>query len=270
MNLNPSGCKKIAEYYESDVNHLWDVITGGYIHLGYWDETNKDDSFADGTLKLTQLMIGKTNIIQGLRFCDIGCGIGLPAILLAKTKGCHVDGITISAYQQKEAEKRSNLSGAEELTSFWVADALRMPFADASFDGGWFFESIFHMGHRQALTEAQRVLKPGAELLIADVIDIGIMTESDKQMAKDLCNASYISMEMYPDLLEETGFECLELCNVTNEVMQPFEEKFVKAVRERKEDLLRIADKTMLDAFEKVAGKLAGSAGYAIIKARRN
>ena len=56
-------------------------------------------------------------------------------------------------------------------------------FTDNYFDGGWFFESIFHMGHSLALKEAHRVLKPGAELLIADVVDIGTMTEDDKKIS---------------------------------------------------------------------------------------
>ena len=128
MSSAQTGSLKVAEYYESVENRLWDILTGGHIHLGYWDETNNEASFKEGTLKLTQEMIHLTSIAKGQRFCDIGCGLGLPAILLAQTKGCYVDGVTISAYQQKEAENRAKQSGVEDLTKFWSADALYLPF----------------------------------------------------------------------------------------------------------------------------------------------
>jgi SAM-dependent methyltransferase len=269
MNEIQSGSIKVAEYYESVENKLWDIVSEGHIHLGLWDETNSEASFSDGTMKLTQVMIDMTNIDKDQNFCDIGCGIGLPAIVLAKKRGCHVDGITISAYQKNEAEERAIKAGIAELTSFWVADALHMPFENCSYDGGWFFESIFHMGHRPALQEAKRVLKPGAELLIADVVDIGSMTEEDKKLAKDLCNAEYIPASFYPELLEETGYQLMDQRDITKDVMELFPTKFVEAVKNKKKDLLKIVDENILNAFEKIAEQIARTAGYIIVKARR-
>lgn len=261
--------KKIAEFYESEENIAWDMITKGHIHLGYWDDNNRDASFAEGTKRLAQLMIDKTEIGSGQRFCDIGCGVGGPATMLAKIKGCVVDGVTISDYQKKEAEKRAIMEGVEGKTRFFTANALNLPFADNIFDGGWFFESIFHMGHHNALCEAHRVLKQDSVLLISDVVDIGLLTEEGKWDLKDLCNVAYVTKQEYKGLLKGAGFELTEISDITGEVMGPFEPKFVEAVRAQKNELLNILTQDRLTNFEKVGERLGRTAGYVIVKAKK-
>ena len=68
--------------------------------------------------------------------------------------------------------------------------------------------------------------------------------------------------------MKSTGFECLEIRDVTKNVMEPIESKFVKAVRENTDILLPIADESSLNSFEKVAEYLARTAGYVLVKAR--
>ena len=261
--------KKIADYYETEEHLAWDLLTKGHIHLGYWDDNNREASLAEGTKRLTQLMIDKTEISKGQRFCDIGCGVGMPAIMLAREKGCFVDGVTISEYQKKEAEKRAGMEGVGDKARFVNADALNLPFADNTFDGGWFFESIFHMGHHAALCEAHRVLKPGSILLITDVVDIGLLTEEEKSYAKDLCNVDYVTKQEYQDLLKGAGFELIELSDITGEVIVPFESKFTEAVRAQKNEVFNILNqnKDILKGFEEVAEKFS-KIGYIIVKAR--
>jgi len=267
--LEENSGSRVADYYGSVENRLWDRLTDGHIHLGYWDEENGDADFAKGTLRLTLEMIATTAVGTGQRFVDIGCGLGVPAMLLAQTRGCAVNGVTISPYQCREAQMRAARAGLSGQVHFQVADALALPYADATFDGGWLFESIFHMGHRPALREARRVLKPGAELLLADVVDIGILSEQDKRFASELCNAHYIPTSDYPALLAETGFELLRLRDVTSQVMAPLDTKLRSAVAAQRESLLAMTDTATLDGFAGVAGQLARSAGYALIRAKR-
>jgi len=261
--------QKIADYYETEEHLAWDLLTKGHIHLGYWDDNNRDVSFAEGAKRLTQLMIDQTEISIGQRFCDIGCGVGGPAIMLAREKGCIVDGVTISEYQKKEAGKRAVMEGVDDKARFVNADALNLPFSDNTFEGGWFFESIFHMGHHNALCEAHRVLKPGSVLLITDVVDIGLLTEEDKQDAKDICNVDYVTKQEYQGLLKEAGFELVQLSDITEEVIGPFQSKFAEAVRAQKNEVFNILrqDKDILKGFEEVAEKFS-KIGYIIVTAR--
>ena len=260
---------RVSDHYESEFSRVYEQISGGHIHLGIWDDQNPEGTFDEATLRLTRIAIGKTRIGKGEHFCDFGCGLGVPAILLAREKGCRVTGVTLSRHQKEEAEKRAAEQNVSGLTRFRVADALDQPFEDGSFDGGWFLESIFHMGHAPALKEAARLLKPGAVLVITDVTDQGKMTEEQKQHSIEQFNAAFIRKEAYPDLLRENGFEPMELLDVSEQVMGPFEEKLAQAVETHRKTLETFASPDLLDYFPAMAQGMNGVNGYVIVTAVR-
>ncbi|MGL5032720.1 MAG: methyltransferase domain-containing protein, partial [Microcystaceae cyanobacterium] len=68
----------------------------------------------------------------------------------------------------KRAKERALEQGLAAQVHFEVANALEMPFADASFDWVWSLESGEHMPNKsQFLRECYRVLKPGGRLILA-------------------------------------------------------------------------------------------------------
>ncbi|MGB8701319.1 MAG: methyltransferase domain-containing protein, partial [Thermosynechococcaceae cyanobacterium] len=87
-------------------------------------------------------------------------------LYLAQKFNARATGITLSPVHAQRATVRAQGSGLE--TCFQVADALQMPFADASFDLVWSLESGEHMPDKQQfLQECFRVLKPGGTLIVA-------------------------------------------------------------------------------------------------------
>ncbi|MEM9214077.1 MAG: methyltransferase domain-containing protein [Cyanobacteria bacterium P01_F01_bin.150] len=192
---------------------------GNQHHLGYWDKPNL--SSTEAAERLTQVMINKVTIQAGQRFCDLGCGGGHPAITLMQATGCCVDGITISQSQQEIAQHVAATAGMADQANFILGNALEMPCEDATYDGGWFFESIFHMGHSKALQEASRILKPGATLLIADITAQPTINQDLKALYEQYTFAFYIAKEEYPDLLDKAGFDLVEMDNVTEFVIAP-------------------------------------------------
>jgi ubiquinone/menaquinone biosynthesis C-methylase UbiE len=207
--------EKVAQMYDSLEDQGETAILLDQYHLGYWDETNPNASITEAADRLTQIMINKVTIQAGERFCDLGCGVGMPAIQLAQATGCFVDGITISQSQQEKAQKLAAKAGLSEQTNFILGDALAMPCEDATYDGGWFFESIFHMGHRKALQEASRILKPGATLVISDLPVRPTMTKELKAWSEEYYRAFFITKEDYPGLLDTAGFDLIEIDDVT-------------------------------------------------------
>ncbi len=269
MSEELSCTEKISAFYETEEHLALEFLTGGHIHLGYWEQGDEGD-LAAGAAQLTQLMIDLAEIQPGQRFVDLGCGVGLPALELARQKGCLVDGVTLSSYQQVAARKRAEEAGLADTARFYLADATQLPFADATFDGGWFFESIFHMGHRKALKEAHRVLKPGGVLALTDVIDVGKFSAEEMQEAKDACNAEYMKIEDYPELLRETGYELLQLRDITAQVIAPFGQKSTQMLEKYKDEVFAILlqDQERFDGFAAAAEKFA-KIGYAAVQARR-
>jgi ubiquinone/menaquinone biosynthesis C-methylase UbiE len=97
------------------------------------------------------------------RLLDVGCGTGLLSARIQRTlPGCAVVGCDFSrGMLQQAADKREGVG--------WVrGNALRLPFADASFDVLVSTEA-FHWFPDQpaALTEFRRVLAPGGRLLVS-------------------------------------------------------------------------------------------------------
>ncbi len=102
-------------------------------------------------------------LAAGKRALDLACGAGYGSGLL-RDAGAR---LVVSADRADEAfrEARQPGSGAGRLTGV-VADAAKLPFADASFDLYVSFETIEHVeADRAAIEEAHRVLAPGGLLL---------------------------------------------------------------------------------------------------------
>jgi cyclopropane fatty-acyl-phospholipid synthase-like methyltransferase len=267
-----SESEQVASLYDSPEGQLGPILFGGHLHWGYWDENNADDNFAAAADRLAQIMIDKVQIQEGQRFIDLGCGVGQPAMRLAKAKGCLVDGITISKFQQQSATSKAQAEGMQDKLRFIHGSALYIPSEDQTYDGGWFFESIFHMGHRDALLEANRVLKPGATLVLTDLPTLPTTTEDFKAFVQQHIHSSFIAKEDYPDLMAETGFELVGIDDITENVMPWLVPKFKETIAEHKQEITElvsdITDKAIDDwvyLFEYMSENL----GYMVVTARK-
>lgn len=96
-----------------------------------------------------------TLLQPGQKVLDIACGTGYGTAMLLQ-RGCKVVGADIDNEILKEARMRWNYDG------FVQADALDLPFPDASFDAVVSFETIEHVADGERfLAEMRRVLRPG-------------------------------------------------------------------------------------------------------------
>ncbi|MDO8556064.1 MAG: class I SAM-dependent methyltransferase [Nanoarchaeota archaeon] len=98
---------------------------------------------------------------------DVGCGGGRDAVVFARD-GFEVTAVDFSSGMLAEAEKRIKRENIK--VKLVQADAIHLPFADASFEYVWccnVMSTIVGAEHRQqAFNELYRVLKPGSEAVI--------------------------------------------------------------------------------------------------------
>jgi MPBQ/MSBQ methyltransferase len=104
------------------------------------------------------------------RVLDVGCGIGGPSRYLAATFGCEVTGVDLTASYVDAAQWLSRCVGLVDRVRYERADALALPFPDASFDLVWTQHAAMNIADKAKLyAEMQRVLVPGGRLALYDV-----------------------------------------------------------------------------------------------------
>jgi len=120
---------------------------------------------------ILQEVIQALKLPLGSRGLDAGCGIGLPALLLAEAVGPtgHVTGLDISAEFLHHAEGIIKKSGLSERISIQEGDLNKLPFDDDTFDWVWSSDCVGYPTAEEPLPllkELARVVKPGGSVAI--------------------------------------------------------------------------------------------------------
>lgn len=118
----------------------------------------------------TDDMIAHLRPQAGQSIIDIGCGVGGPARYIAERHGAEVTGIDLTAEFIEVAAELARLTGLSDKAHFKQANALDLPFEDATFDAGFTQNVSMSVPDKaQFFAEAARVLKPGARFVAGEV-----------------------------------------------------------------------------------------------------
>lgn len=166
-----SSQQHIKDYYNQtqfDYSFIWNwkLKTTPALHFGYYDE--KATKHEQAIFRVNEVMADWANVAEGTKVLDAGCGLGNTSLWLAQHCKAKVTGITLVQKQVDTAyalAKKQNIVGAE----FLVADYLKTPFEDNSFDVVWACEALCHAPNKSLFyKEACRILKPGGRVVIAE------------------------------------------------------------------------------------------------------
>jgi MPBQ/MSBQ methyltransferase len=201
-------------YDEWTRDGILEFYWGEHIHLGHYGSPPQRKNFLQAKHDFVHEMVrwgGLDRLPAGTTVLDVGCGIGGSCRILARDYGFVVTGITISPQQVKRAQE---LTPPDLPVQFQVADALDLPFPDASFDVVWSIEAGPHMPDKARYAqEMLRVLKPGGILVVAD------WNQRDdrqkplnfwerlvmRQLLDQWSHPSFSSIEGFAEQLEATG-----------------------------------------------------------------
>ncbi len=120
-------------------------------HIGGFDATNE--------------LLSLCHIAQAQEVLNVGCGIGVGSVYIAKKYGCHVVGVDISGRMIEWSRRRAKEERVESKVEFRTADVLDLPFEAGRFDVV-FAESvlIFVEDKARAIRECVRVVKSGGNV----------------------------------------------------------------------------------------------------------
>lgn len=133
------------------------------------DDLAPFDQFHTGGPPATREMAELLAPTPGQQILDVGSGLGGPARMLAKLKGCRVTGIDLAPHFVENAVYFTGLTKQTGRVDFRQGSATQMPFADAAFDGAWHLHMCMNVADKAAMyAEIFRVLKPGARFVLHD------------------------------------------------------------------------------------------------------
>ena len=206
----------VASHYD-ELDHFYRDVWGEHVHHGLWLRGNETREQA--VLQLVELVAAEAEIEAGSRVCDIGCGYGATARVLAE-RGANVTGITISSAQFNFAHQKQ--SGGNP--TFVVGDWLQNDFASESFDAAIAIESSEHMPDKPAFfAQAHRILRPGGRLVVcAWLAAEQASNAAERWLLEPICREGRMphlgTPSEYRSLGESSGLKLHAFRDVTREV----------------------------------------------------
>jgi MPBQ/MSBQ methyltransferase len=230
-----------------------------FFNVGYWlsDTQNQEEACFNLMEKLLAFIPEKKGTIL-----DVGCGLGATTGYLLKYYS-HADvvGINISAKQLERSAV--NAPGCNLI----CMDAVQMEFEDNFFDNIICVEAAFYFDTReQFLKEAARVLKPGGNLILSDIIFentqyFGDWIVTPKNIVKDI--------DEYKYLYQQAGFQLLEFVDLTDECWKNHF-RFLKSWFVKEFEVGDVDEETYLVNVGAIDGLLnTSSIGYLLVSAKK-
>ncbi len=150
----------VASHYD-DLDAFYREIWGEHVHHGVWHTGRESDT--EAAENLIKMVVELGRIGPGDEVCDIGCGYGATAKIIAECQGASVTGMTLSGVQHRYANEHNAVPGR---TAFFLRDWYENCLPPDHFDTVISIESLEHMTDLpKFFAEAFRVMKPGGRLV---------------------------------------------------------------------------------------------------------
>jgi tocopherol O-methyltransferase len=164
--------KKVREFYDSAVD-CYQSIMGDTWHHGDPAAEAKGLSVLQACQLLEEQLVELSGLKPGGRALDFGSGVGGPTLYMANVSKAFFVGLSNNEGLSQRARANATALGLSDRVSFLTIgdDDYKtfLPFADASFDAVFFYESVCHLPDKSAFFRAAyRILKPGGKLAAID------------------------------------------------------------------------------------------------------
>jgi erythromycin 3''-O-methyltransferase len=160
------GRNPAATVYRSIGTDFFLALAPGWLNLGLWEGDGSDPGEA---LVAPRRLVERlaSDLPRGGEILDVGNGLGVQDPVIAEVTGARrLTAVNITLAQLRAGRPALREAGAQAVN----ADACRLPFRSAAFDGLISIEAAFHFSSRRTFfEEAARVLRPGGTLTMSDI-----------------------------------------------------------------------------------------------------
>lgn len=147
------------------------------------------DRLRERFIKYTRLAFQLLPRIENPHILDIGCGSGIPTIVLAKLSEGKITGIDTDQRLLDRFKKRIEEEGLSNQVVTKKCSLFDIDFPNETFDIVWAEGSIWIIGFKKGLEEWRRLLKPKGFLVVHDSVKT-VLNELDilSSLGYDLIN----------------------------------------------------------------------------------
>jgi SAM-dependent methyltransferase len=213
--------EKAEEYYNSvDADEFYFKIWGGeHIHVGIYNYNSEPIKFA--SQRIVPKMASQLNLDVFKKVLDLGSGYGGGPRYLAKNFGCHVTCLNLSEVQNERNEQFNLERGLDHLIDVVHGSFEEIPLPDNSFDIVWSQDAIVHSADRdRVVAEAYRVLKPGGQFILTDLMQGDNIPEGVLGPVLDRIHLDSLgSFKFYWEEARKNGFELMSINNMSQHLV---------------------------------------------------
>jgi cyclopropane fatty-acyl-phospholipid synthase-like methyltransferase len=208
----------IADHYNA-LDPFYCKVWGEHVHHGLWVTGKEDKEEAVGAL--CRLICKRIEIKSGEKICDVGCGYGALARLLAREFNALVTGLTVSERQWEYAQR---LGAGDDRQTFVLGDWLENGLANDSFDKVVAVESSEHMYDKEkCFTEMHRVLRNGGAFAVTAWLSRENPGRAEERfLLRPICVEGRLpslgSASEYQKLIAQAGFRATFFQDLTEQV----------------------------------------------------
>eukprot|EP00596_Hydrurales_sp_CCMP1899_P010675 CAMPEP_0119033482 /NCGR_PEP_ID=MMETSP1177-20130426/523_1 /TAXON_ID=2985 /ORGANISM="Ochromonas sp, Strain CCMP1899" /LENGTH=329 /DNA_ID=CAMNT_0006990255 /DNA_START=180 /DNA_END=1169 /DNA_ORIENTATION=+ len=200
----------IANFYDES-SQVWLDVWGEHMHHGYYPSPDYEEHQLAQVDMIDRSLawaygndLLKDDFMEPKTMVDVGCGVGGSSRFISKKWGTKGKGISLSPFQIGKAKEITKIQGLEGKVDYQVADAMKMPFDDNSFDLTWSMESGEHMPDKKDfVNELFRVTVPGGRIIIVtwchrELLDGETKLKDKEYRLLDKINDAYFLPEWAP------------------------------------------------------------------------
>jgi cyclopropane fatty-acyl-phospholipid synthase-like methyltransferase len=226
------------------VGAYFDLITadarlfyGESFHLGYFSQGS--ESLREALDAHTDLVAELARVQAAAHVLDVGCGLGAPALRIARRYGCRITGVNISREQVRQGRELIAACGLVGRVVIQRGDARALEFPDGCFDAIICLEAagdicVTEADKGRLVGELFRVLRPGGHVGFSDLaLRACPSPPEDRALRALLYHSGAELVTDWPAIFARHGFQIVECRDIITETLPTWEH--ARAVYERRD-----------------------------------